>query len=137
VDYKEIANNVSPIQAYVDAVGAEFAKLRSESQVTLGKLIDILVQMEPDSVVPNLINPHSYRGYYSDLAFEQHSGTRTAQELLADCRASMGEVFYGWKGGEFVMGRNTPIWVAERGCTGLKLIALNLDGTIETDIDTF
>ena len=40
-----------------------------------------------------------------------------------------------YKGGDFVMGALTPMWVAHYGCTGKKLMALNADGTIETADD--
>ena len=44
----------------------------------------------------------------------------------------MGEVFEGWKGGDFQMGRNTPLWSAEEGCTADKLMGLDLTGAVIT-----
>ena len=67
-----------------------------------------------------------------DIAFERGEGNRPAADLLAECRAAMGEVFYGWKGGEFVMGALTPVWLAHRGDVGLKLMALRAGGEVET-----
>lgn len=44
--------------------------------------------MRIDAEVANLNSAHSYRGYYSDLAFEQGEGTRPAADLLAECKAA-------------------------------------------------
>ena len=44
------------------------------TQLTLGHLIDELEEMLPDATVPDLRHPHSYRGYYDDLAFELGTG---------------------------------------------------------------
>ncbi len=59
--------------------------------------------MPADAQVANLSSAHSYRGYYSDLALERDAGTRPAAELLAECKAAMGQVFTGYKGGDYVM----------------------------------
>lgn len=116
---------ISPIQAMVDGMNAAWQKERSASQMTLGGLIAALEAMEPGVEVANLNAAHSYRGYYCDLAFERGPGTRPAGALLAEARAAMGEVFEGYKGGEYVMGATTPVWVAEYGCCGSKLIAIH------------
>ena len=81
------------------------------------------------------MSPHSYRGYYSDLAFKRGEGVREAGGLLADCKAAMGEVFEGYKGGSFVMGALTPLWVAPYGCCGQKLMAVHVGGELETADD--
>jgi hypothetical protein len=41
-------------------------------------------------------------------------------------------VFMGYKGGDFVMGALTPVWVANYGSCGQKLMAIRPDGTLET-----
>jgi hypothetical protein len=66
----------------------------------------------------------SYRGYYSDLAFEPSESGETVASLLNRCQAAMGEVFQGYKGGDYVMGRNTPLWIANYGSCGPRLMAL-------------
>ena len=106
---------------------------RSETQLTLGELISSLEAMPADALVADLRNPHSYRGYYSDLAFEfDPDNTRTPHELLVECRAAMGATFEGYKGGDFLMGKTTPLWVASYGNCGERLISLQPDGSIET-----
>jgi hypothetical protein len=125
------------IQALVDGLSEQWQRERAETQMTLGKLIAALEAMPQGTHVANLRDAHSYRGYYSDLAFEPAMGTRPAAELLAECRNAMGRVFEGYKGGDFVMGETTPVWVACYGCTGDKLMAVHADGTTETAKDEF
>ena len=99
--------------------------------MTLGKLIAALEQFPADAPVANLTSPNSYRGYYRDLAFAKGPGTRPAGELLEECRSAMGREFYGWKGGDYLMGENTPVWIATYGDCGPRLMALNADGSID------
>lgn len=124
------------IQAYVDGMSAKWQRERSETQMTLGKLISALEAIPADTAIAGMDSPHSYRGYYSDLAFEPVEGSVKASALLAQCQAAMGQVFEGYKGGDFVMGALTPVWVSEYGRLGKRLLALHDDGTIETADDT-
>lgn len=39
----------------------------------------------------------------------------TAQDMLDLCNDCLGKSFEGWKGGHFVMGKSTPIWVSRKG----------------------
>jgi hypothetical protein len=123
------------IQALMDGMGAQWQRERAETQMMLGKLIDALEAMPEGAEVANLNSAHSYRGYYSDLAFGREEGTRPAADLLAECKAAMGQVLCGYKGGDFVMGALTPVWVASYGCCGQKLMALHVGGEIETAED--
>ena len=128
--------NNNTIQALMDGLSAQWQLQRAGSQMTLGELISALDAMPADAQVASLTDAHSYRGYYSDLAFKYcPSGIRPASDLLAECRAAMGKTFEGYKGGDFVMGKATPLWVASYGCCGEKLIALRPDGGIETATD--
>jgi|SRR3990167_2291602 len=123
-------------QTLMDDMSVQWQRERAETQLTLGKLIDALEAMPADAMVANLCDAHSYRGYYSDLAFEQNEGTCPAAELLAVCRTALWQVFRGYKGGKFVMGTLTPIWVAYYGCTGQRLMALHVGGEIEVQAET-
>jgi len=51
--------------------------------------------------------------------------------------SAMGQVFNGYKGGDFVMGALTPVWIASYGRLGRKIIALSDDGKLETSEDEF
>lgn len=126
------------IQALMDGMSAKMMRERAQTQMTLGKLIAVLEAMPTDADVTGLDAPHSYRGYYSDLAFEPIAGTVKSGNLLALCKASMGQVFEGYKGGDYVMGALTPVWVANYGDCGRKLMALNpVNGQIETAEDNY
>lgn len=120
------------IQALVNAMSAQHQMERSQSQMTLGELIATLAAMPADTPV-SLSDPHSYRGYYSDLAFEP--GASTAGAALEAARAALGATFEGYKGGDFVMGKSTPMWVASYGCCGQKLMGISPDGSLLTAED--
>lgn len=113
------------MQDWIDGVNAGMQRERAKTQMTLGKLIETLEAMPADARVVYLGRPHSYRGYYCDLAFELDCrDTRSVDDLLTDCRSAMGKVFQGYKGGDYVMGAQTPVWVADYGCCGAKLMTL-------------
>lgn len=123
------------IDTLLDLMSDISQRNRSETQMTLGKLIAALEVMPEGAEVVNLNRPHSYRGYYCDLAFERDEGTRSASDLLAECKAAIGKVFEGYKGGDYVMKESTPVWVSEYGSCGVKLIAMHEDGGYEVDDD--
>lgn len=129
--------DINTMQAIVDAMSAQWKRERAATQMTLGSLMEALEKMPSDALITGLGHAHSYRGYYSDLAFEPQMEQVTAANLLTQCRAAMGRVFEGYKGGDYVMGETTPIWAAHYGTTAgaKKLIALNADGTFETRDD--
>lgn len=123
---------MNDLQALLDGLRARLQRERAKTQMTLGKLIETLEAMPEGAQVANLRNPHSYRGYYEDLALEPSEGLRPAEELLAECRAAMGKAFHGYKGGEYVMGERTPVWVSGyRDVSGLRLMALHPGGGVE------
>jgi hypothetical protein len=85
--------------------------------MNLGELIAELERMPQDLVVDGFSNPHSYRGFYDDLAFEPASGV-TIGAMLRDCRSALGATFQGHKGGDYEMGEYTICWLAEHGSYG-------------------
>ena len=123
------------LQALMDGMSKRWAEERSQSQMTLGRLISGLEQVPPDFMIEKLEKPRSYRGYYQDLSFGKGDGMMKASDLLAMCRNCMGEVFTGYKGGEYVMGAKTALWIAEYGCTGEKFMTILPNGVIETAPD--
>jgi len=126
---------MNELQALVDGMNAQWQKERADTQMTLGELIEYLESIPPESVVQGISGAHSYRGYYSDLAFVGDGIAATAADALDVCREAMGKVFEGYKGGDFMMGGNTPIWQAAYGCCGLRIMALNSDGSPELEQD--
>ncbi len=101
-------------------------KQRSLSQMTLGKFILELEKLPQDKEIENICNPHSYRGYYADLAFEKESGTRTIASLIEQLKTEcLGKTFTGYKGGDFEMNEDAPLWIAEQGFCGEKITGVH------------
>ena len=123
------------LQDLVDGMNARMLRERAATQMTLGMMIAVLEKMPPETEIDGLGKAISYRGYYSDLAFQPQAEKVKAGDLLAQCRDAMGQVFEGYKGGDYVMGALTPVWVADYGCCGRKIMAINPDGTLETADD--
>lgn len=92
----------------------------------LYQLIGVLEEADPDSVVKlGFHNPHSYRGYYEDLAFEPALNVRVG-DMLADAQSALGATFQGYKGGDFTMSSHTDCWLADYGSCGETIGALLL-----------
>lgn len=125
------------LQALVDGMNQQWMKERAATQMTLGSLIEALSAIPADAPVQKIGDPHSYRGYYSDLAFEPDEGLTTAGELLAVCMGCMGEKFTGYKGGDYWMSGGTPVWIADKGSCGLKIVGINDDGSFQAEEDEY
>jgi hypothetical protein len=113
-------------------------QLKNSPQFTLGELImklegfaqDLQVVFDFDDMHPtSKTSLCSWRGSYDELAIEytkQGLGPEL-HEFLKRLRQAIGETFLGWKGGEFVMGKRTPLWVdncgdgGHRGVVGAKV----------------
>lgn len=118
------------LQAMFDGLSAGWQRERAETQMTLGKLIKLLESLEPNRPIAGLGSLDSYRGFYDDLAFEPDDKQETVGEVLQRCRDAMGRVFEGYKGGDYMMGELTPLWVASYGCCGDRLIDLDAIGEV-------
>ena len=133
------------LQEQIAAIIAEDREARIRTHGTLRTLIQGLEQMPQDATL--LITPinayptglDSYRGYYADLAIE-YTAVRpdtkglTVGELLEKARNAVGATFTGYKGGEFVMDEDTPIWISPYGLSEnmrLESISLGKDGVVE------
>jgi len=83
--------------------------------IDLGGIIAALQAEDPNRVLPiGFHKPHSFRGYYEQLAFEPIANI-TIGEMLDACRSALGSTFQGWKGGDYTMGEHTDCWIAEWG----------------------
>lgn len=118
---------ISPLQAMFDGMSAAWQKERAATQMTLGKLISALESVAKDRKIVGIGSPMSYRGYYSDLAFSPSKDAETVAVVLDRAKSCMGRVFEGYKGGDYMMGENTPIFSAEYGDGGPRIMGLNLD----------
>lgn len=106
-------------------------QLASTGQYTLGMLIAKLKEIQSNNteepnmgitfsfgnLVPDGLD--SYRGYYNELAigyaYEDYQNQITVPMFIQELEAAVGQMFYGYKGGEYVMTENTPLWVSKYG----------------------
>jgi len=118
------------IEAIIENMSKAMAKERSETQMTLSELIHEMEKHDPDTKVVGIsAECDSYRGYYSDLAFE--AGESTTNKVLEVARNALGKTFEGYKGGDFTMTKITPLFVASYGCCGDKLMGFEVvDGSL-------
>lgn len=127
--------NISPLQALVNEWAREASRARAETQMTLGQFIEALKDLAPERMVMGFGSPHSYRGYYTDLSFEPVEKALPAGELLKVAESCMGRVFTGYKGGDYLMGERTPLWMAEYGdASDLRLVGLNAGHDLVTPL---
>lgn len=117
------------LQEMLDMMSAMEREIRSGYHLTLGGLIQTLENVPPEILVSfdwNDQSPRSlesYRGYYSDLAFEWGNHPITAGQVLTLCRYVLGMTLTGYKGGEFLMDATTPLWASEYGeRSGLAIV---------------
>lgn len=111
-----------------DVIEGQLAQDREEAmkqstQLTLGELILKLEAVDQGKEVvfddgefrPTSVG--SWRGSYKELAMRYDEGGErlSVSELLLTLREADGEEFTGYKGGQYLMGRTTPVWVANRG----------------------
>ena len=124
---------MSDMSSFLNAFSDSHKDAREQYHVQLDGLIKALSQTPPDYMVvlndtgQSLDNGHSYRGYYSDLAFEPVTYARTVAEFLAECKDCLDKTFVGWKGGDFKMTSNTALWCANKGDGGLALLNTRVD----------
>ena len=86
--------------------------------MTLGELILFLESQDQNKMVPiGFKSPHSYRGYYEQLAFEPANNVKVC-DMLECAREAVGTTYCGWKGGDFEMSEYTEVNLAEEGHTG-------------------
>jgi hypothetical protein len=89
----------------------------------------------------------SWRGSYDELAinfnfrgYEYFGGKKPEEMSLSKfikiLKDTLGKEFTGWKGGEFVMGKTTPLWVANDGNSGNTAVIDVLDNEYEVVLVT-
>lgn len=111
-------------------------RLKTSPQMTLGEMIarlEPIVEMQAERVKEGkeeatvrfdfeYLHPtgiSSWRGSYAELALEFDGDKEfTVTEFVDLLKSCVGKTFVGYKGGDFVMGKATPIWVANYGNSG-------------------
>ena len=84
----------------------------------LGELISFLETMDPKAQIKGGFGaPHSDRGSYDELAFDPKIEA-TIGDMLFYAKSAVGATYEGWKGGEYTMDLNTPVYIGESGSCG-------------------
>jgi hypothetical protein len=124
--------------------------MKYSPQMTVGKIIKDLESMnlkmengEDKIVVFDFCNfspttLDSWRGSYDELALGYHDIYKEvkAKDLLNNFKEAIGKTFIGYKGGEFIMNKDTPLWVANYGHSGNTGIIGIVDNDYEIIIMT-
>jgi hypothetical protein len=119
-------------KAFALADALQAARQPLHPAMRLGDMIDALSGVKPDAIVefdfggfqPTGIA--SYRGYYSDLALSFGEDGMSAGDLQTELIKADGSTFTGYKGGDYVMDRRTPVWVANYGrCHGVAVASVD------------
>lgn len=102
--------------------------MKTSDQLTLGELKLLLEAIHDESkpvvfdfaldVYPQKFA--SWRGAYEEIAIGYGPTPTTVGLLLNNLTIIYGEELTGWKGGEFLMGKTTPVWVANSGDSSVE-----------------
>lgn len=119
------------LQKMFDAFGDATRRVRSDYHVCLG---DLIAALENSDDLPVRFDrggypakPHSYRGYYSDLALEPQDQPVKSKTLLSELKDVLNKELTGYKGGEFLMDPKTPVWRSHYGTTGEAVIKIIIE----------
>ena len=89
--------------------------------MTLGELIKFLKTRDSDEIMsPGVHCPHSYRGYYSELALEPTTSISVGQ-LLSELESVLNTELTGYKGGEYKMHEYVDVYIAGYGRCGFQI----------------
>lgn len=103
---------------------ARAESMKTSPQLTLGEFIlkleivgnkDLPVVFDVGKYHPTYVD--SWRGSYCELAinYETKGKPPSVLRLINILKDAIGVTFVGYKGGDFLMGKTTPIWVANYG----------------------
>lgn len=133
---------VQDVHSAVEAMRKE--SFNSTPQITLGELLEALegipteygsdkkpVSVEFDFGTAYPTGLSSWRGSYSELAINydlagyDDFGRKDVmfnhtdlKDLKGWLKEALGKTYTGWKGGDFTMDKDTPVWVANDGNVG-------------------
>lgn len=115
------------IQKMLDMMQEASRRERSRYHLTIGAALKEMAALDQSMLLiadegVGVSNPHSYRGYYSDLALEPSPPQNTVGEFWSMLSEANGATFEGYKGGDFTMDENTPLWLSPYGTTGRAIM---------------
>ena len=116
--------------------------IRHAEQITLGVLIELLQRAPQEDylffdfshLIPCGLN--SYRGYYDDCAIGfKEEGLALVCDFTDYLLSKIGTTMTGYKGGDYKITKDRPLWAANYGYTGSTIIT-GVDVDIHTIIRT-
>lgn len=137
------------LQEYLDKMSAahRYDSLSKSDQLTLGEMIlklehiqkmhehsdrkdEATVYYDFEYFFPRRID--SWRGIYAELALDIQTHSDKTEplklsEFIKLLKDADGSEFSGYKGGEFVMSKRTPVWVANYGNSGNTAVVEIID----------
>jgi hypothetical protein len=125
------------LQKFLDATvkAQRQEELNNSPQLLLGELI-LKLEAVKNKDLPLFIDImdkrpadiDSWRGIYAELAIatEGHSSP-TVADGISMLQAAVGKTYHGYKGGDFTMSKNTPVWLAEYGESGFHIDDKEID----------
>lgn len=112
-------------KVFDDAHAVERAEeMKTSEQSMLGELVILLATVSNDELPVVFddgvwwpVDLDSWRGSYCELAlsYTKEEEKWTVACVLKMLKDALGETFQGYKGGDYLMGKNTPVWVASYG----------------------
>lgn len=97
------------------------------TQLTLGRLIEVLEGVPPLVEIYGLGRIAPYSRSWPDIAFRPTDDVEAAGDLLKRCRGAIGTSLASRKGGTLI-DANSRVWIAEHKRTGERLMGLTMPG---------
>lgn len=80
------------------------------------EIIDRIEKLPESTILKiGLAYPHSYRGYYDELAFTPVIEDTPILEFINSLKDALNKSYNGYKGGEYTMTEDTTVWLTEYG----------------------
>jgi len=108
---------------------------RQSEQMTLGTLIDLLKAQPYGKQIQNIVSPHSCRAFCRDLSFRLKQDTRSVKSLMKMLETKcLNKRLRNYDGGDYLMDKDTPIWIGQPNSKMPKVILGVADGDVLTFI---
>lgn len=92
-----------------------------------GVYCELAIQTEDLGFVNTDEISHQFDNYTSYKTEEIGCETPTVEQWIEVMKKAVGRTFSGWKGGNFTMSKNTPVWLAEVGSSSFKIDDKEID----------
>lgn len=134
------------MQAAFNAIMKPHRDAVGRATMTLGAIIEVLRRAKPEAWLATypveglkLTTLESWRGIYEHLAigYELSDDGVKVGNLLSEFESAVGKTFTGYKGGNYVMGLDTPVWLANYGkgsSSTIDRIVIDETGNVEVYI---